>query len=50
MDISEVLMVEINLQLDKLFFPFLWRIKKNGNVKRKNVQHGKVANVIAIIK
>ena len=23
MDISEVLMVEINLQLDKLFFPFL---------------------------
>jgi len=27
----------------------LWGIKKSGNVKRRNVQRGKVANVSAII-
>ena len=30
-------------------YPFLWRIKKSGNVKRRNVHHGMVANAIAIV-
>ena len=33
----------------KIIFPFLWKIKKSGNLKRRNVQHGKVVNLIAII-
>ena len=30
-------------------FPFILKNKKGGNVKRRNVHHGMVANAIAIV-